>query len=216
MLGSYIKVFPRKFKLFLEKLDKIRDEALSSFIKSYWPRKITPNRLTFLRIFVGLFLIAALFYFNDASQILIVPLFVAGVLTDLLDGSVARILKEETYIGVVLDPIADKILIIPIAVYILFDSHAWLFWIVVLLEVASGLLSLFNRGNNEIIKSNIFGKVKMVLQSVALAGILIFWSSNPNMIFVYILWLSVLFSAASVVLKILNINKYAEGAGAVA
>ncbi len=199
--------FLRIFKLLLEKLDKFRDDALFVFIKPYWPREITPNRLTFLRIFIGLFLFISLFYFSNASQILVVSLFVVGALTDLLDGSVARALNEETALGIIIDPIADKILIIPIAVYSLFNSHRWLFLTILLLEIAGGLLSIRNQSNNTVVKSNIFGKVKMVLQSIALAGILIFWSNNPNMIFIDILWLSVLFLAASVVFKIVSGKK---------
>ena len=80
------------FKLFLEKIDHYRDKALFAFIKPYWPSAITPNMITYVRIFIGTVLFFLLFFFSIDSKILVVSLFGVGALTDLLDGSVARAL----------------------------------------------------------------------------------------------------------------------------
>jgi phosphatidylglycerophosphate synthase len=53
-----------KLTLFLEKLDRYRDEVLFLFIKPYWPRFISPNHLTYTRIIIGLLLAVLLFFFN--------------------------------------------------------------------------------------------------------------------------------------------------------
>src|SRR5215467_9772356 len=71
-------------------------------------RILTPsNQITLLRlVFVPVFAILVLQQHNRAA------LLVLGVaaLSDLLDGTVARLLKQESGLGVALDPIADKIL----------------------------------------------------------------------------------------------------------
>jgi phosphatidylglycerophosphate synthase len=138
---------------------------------------------------------------------LIISLFCVGALTDLLDGSVARGLKKETKIGALLDPAADRILIIPIAIYSLFTDHKWLLLWLLLLEIINALSSIYAHGKNIFIESNIFGKVKMVLQSIVFVAILVFWPKTPNMFFIYILWFTVILIIVSIYFKILEIKK---------
>ena len=54
--------FLAELKLFFERLDIIRDRVLFVLIKPYWPRAITPNHLTFIRIAIGFLLFVLLFY----------------------------------------------------------------------------------------------------------------------------------------------------------
>lgn len=68
-----------------------------------------PNTLTLLRIFlVPLFLITVMY----GELTLALALFLFASLTDLLDGFLARSLGQETRLGLYLDPVADKLLII--------------------------------------------------------------------------------------------------------
>ena len=194
-------------KLFLEKIDSLRDKILFLFIKKYWPEKISPNHLTITRIVIGILLFIILFYSKNNDKNLIISLFIFGALTDLFDGSVARGLKKETKLGAVLDSVADRILIIPIALYGLFSSHKWLFLLIVLLEIANFLISVYGYGKNVFIKSNIFGKIKMFLQSAVFAAILVFWPNTPNIFFIYALWISVLFIIISIYIKFLELKK---------
>ncbi len=202
-----MKSFLYNLKLFLEKMDNLRDKALFILIKPYWPRKILPNHLTIIRIIIGILLFILLFYYKNTNGILIILLFCIGALTDLLDGSVARAFKEETKVGAMLDPIADRILIIPIAIYSLFNLHRWLFLFLILLEIINVLISTYAYGKNIFIQSNIFGKIKMVLQSIVFAAILLFWPETPYILFIYILWLSIVFIIISIFFKILEIKK---------
>lgn len=192
-------------KSFLEKIDRFRDEALFVFIKPYWPHKIIPNHITIVRIIIGIFLFISLFYYDNNNGWLIIPLFFVGIITDLLDGSVARALHKETKLGAMLDSAADRILIIPIAVYSLFSSNKLLFFVIIVIEVINMIISLVASAKNIFTQSNIFGKIKMVLQSVVFLGILIFWPQTPNILFIYILWASVIFLIASIYLKIKEI-----------
>jgi len=200
-------LFFKKIKLFLEEIDSLRDKILFIGIKPYWPRKILPNHLTIIRIIIGIFLFVFLFYYKNDSGLLVISLFCLGIITDLLDGSVARALKKETKLGAILDSVADRILIIPIAVYSLFNLHRWLFLSIILLEVINGLISIFTKGKNVFIKSNIFGKIKMVLQSIVFMAILIFWPKPLNIFLIYILWVSVVFIIVSIYFKILELKK---------
>jgi len=67
-----------------------------------------PNLLTLLRICVMPFLVAAVL---EAHYGVAFWLFVGAGLTDALDGTLARLLKQRTMLGEYLDPVADKLLL---------------------------------------------------------------------------------------------------------
>ena len=72
------------------------------------PFRAAPNLLTLLRICLAPFLVAAIL---DDHYVLSFGLFLAAGLTDALDGTVARLLKQRTMLGQYLDPVADKLLL---------------------------------------------------------------------------------------------------------
>ncbi len=195
-----------KLKLFLEKIDYYRDEVLFVFIKPYWPRKITPNIITTSRIIIGVLLFTLLFFFKIENKIMIISLFFFGVLTDLLDGSVARGKNMVTELGSMLDPVADRIIIVTIAVYSLFGSHKWLLLVLLLIEVANTFVSIYYKTKKVYLQSNIFGKTKMVMQSLVFVAILIAWPNSPHYFFISILWVSVVFALLSILFKISEIR----------
>ena len=194
-------------KYFLEKVDHFRDEFLFLFIKPYWPRKISPNQITYARVAIGLALVVLLFFFGIENKILIITLFGVGALTDLFDGSVARGLNKVTEFGAMLDPMADKLLIFPIAIYSLYASQKWLLLILLLTETINILIFTFSKSKEiDIIKSNIFGKTKMVLLSLVFVAILIIWPNPPSVFFIDILWVSLIFSCLSIFTKFLKLK----------
>lgn len=190
------------FKLTLEKIDVLRDELLFLFIKPYWPRKIIPNHITYVRIVIGIALFVMLFFFKIEDSWLIISLFCVGVLTDLFDGSVARGTNKVTEFGAMLDSTADRILILPIAVYSLFESHKWLLLALFITEIFNALTSLYYKSKEIYLESNIFGKTKMVLQSIVFVVILIVWPNSPSQFFIYILWSSIIFTFLSIFSRI--------------
>ena len=191
-------------KISLEKLDKLRDQILFGFIKKFWPRRITPNHLTYLRLIISVILFVLLFYFGVENKTLILTLFITGILTDLFDGSVARALKMETNFGAMLDPIADRMIIIPIAIYSLLTSHRWLLLSIIILEILNGLVHLYQQSKNIFTSANVFAKVKMVLQSIIFAIILITWPKPLSLFIIDILWLSVITSILGIFFKIIT------------
>lgn len=198
--------FIEDLKFFLEKLDHYRDEILFVFIKPHWSRKITPNKITTVRIIIGVLLFVLLFFFKIENKILIISLFFFGVITDLLDGSVARGKNMVTELGAMLDPVADRIIIITIAVYSLFESHKWLLLVLLLIEVANTFVSIYYKTKRVYLESNIFGKTKMVMQSLVFVAILFVWPNSPLQFFISLLWVSVAFALLSILSKMLEIN----------
>ncbi len=197
--------FLEDLKLFLEKIDHYRDEVLFVFIKPFWPRFVTPNKITYFRIILGTSLFVFLFFFDIADKFLILSLFCVGAISDLFDGSVARGLDKETEFGAILDPIADRILILPIAVYSLYQSEKWLLLILLLTEIISGGVSLFYKEKTRDAKSNIFGKTRMVLLSFVFVVILIMWPKPPSILFIDIIWISLIFSYLSIFVRLLDL-----------
>ncbi len=72
------------------------------------PFRAAPNLLTLLRICLAPFLVLAVL---DNRYALSFGLFIVAGLTDALDGTLARLLKQRTRLGQYLDPVADKLLL---------------------------------------------------------------------------------------------------------
>ena len=87
-------------------------------------RLLTPsNQITLLRLlFVPVFAILVM----DRHYRAALAVLMAAALSDVLDGTVARLLKQESHLGVALDPIADKILMT--TAYITLSLRAALPW----------------------------------------------------------------------------------------
>jgi len=191
---------------YLQKISDWRDEILYLFIKPYWPRKITPNHISYSRIAIGIILFILLFFFGIEDKFLIILLFCIGILTDLFDGSVARGLDKVTEFGAMLDPVADRFLILPIAVYSLYKSY-WIILIVWLFtEIVNASVSMFYKKKKPYIESNIFGKTKMVLWCFIFAAILIVWPKPLSMFFIDIIWISLIFSFLSIFTKAVELK----------
>lgn len=69
----------------------------------------TANRITIVRIMLVPFFVASLVYSNFNLALII---FVICILSDALDGYIARVRDQKTNLGSLLDPIADKLLLI--------------------------------------------------------------------------------------------------------
>src|ERR1700722_10322553 len=113
-----------------------------------------PNSLTILRIFFVPLLVAGLLQenvpldiggFRVTNEWLSLAIFLSAAGTDLLDGYLARRWKQVTTIGILLDPIADKLLV-SAALISLVQVRVLLGWMAVLIigrEFAvSGLRSI--------------------------------------------------------------------------
>jgi cardiolipin synthase len=82
------------------------------------------NQLTFLRLVLIPFYLIALF--NNRFGLALF-LFILAAVTDILDGLVARYLKQSTALGSLLDPIADKLLMDLSFIILAFPDHPRVF-----------------------------------------------------------------------------------------
>ncbi len=91
-----------------------------------------PNYISFFRIFLVPFAIATLFIQFPYHYHVAVALYIVAASSDSLDGYLARKLNQESKMGILLDPIADKLLhvLLMISLVIL---EAFPLWIVMLL-----------------------------------------------------------------------------------
>lgn len=191
----------------LERLDYYRNELFYFFIKPYWPRKITPNQVTWLRVLIGIALCIMLFFFKFEDKAIVVALFCIGAFTDILDGPVARGTNRVTEFGAMLDSTADRILILPIAVYSLFGGHKWLLLCLLLVEIINAISSIFYKSKEIYLESNIFGKTKMVLMSVVFIVILFMWPEPPVGFFIWVLWITIPISLLSIFTRMVELNQ---------
>ncbi|MEO1207006.1 MAG: CDP-diacylglycerol--glycerol-3-phosphate 3-phosphatidyltransferase [Pseudomonadota bacterium] len=84
----------------------------------------TPNALTIGRILAIPLIVACLTTdpANTGARALALALFIAASVTDWLDGYLARTWKQQSAIGAMLDPIADKLLVGAILVMLVADA----------------------------------------------------------------------------------------------
>ena len=156
------------------------DDFWERFALPILPKNLTPNQLSLLRLALVPAL-AALFYFKLFLPALL--LFIAAALLDSLDGALARRRNLITSLGLIVDPLADKLLIAVTGWSLLFYyPFKMLLAGIIILEIMIGLASAFaligEDIKSSINKSNIWGKLKMVLQSLGLAGIMLWLLSG--------------------------------------
>ncbi len=126
------------------------------------PKGVKPNHLTFVRlIFTPVLIVSLLLEMYQIS----LWLFIFLALTDMFDGSIARLRNQITEWGQMWDPIADKLLIGSVVVIMLAKINPILTTLVVTFELAFIAGGAFMRLNAEEVKANIWGKIKMNLQA---------------------------------------------------
>ncbi|MFA5048187.1 MAG: CDP-alcohol phosphatidyltransferase family protein [Patescibacteria group bacterium] len=135
------------------------------------PSWIRPNQLTILR----LILLPVLLYFLASGVfVLAFVFFLLIALSDSLDGSLARVRHKESAWGVVLDPLADRLLIMLTSIFLLyFYPLNWLLLAIIifdLLFVVGGTLALA-RSPKYLLTANRWGKSKMFFQVAGILGI---------------------------------------------
>ncbi|MCB9770957.1 MAG: CDP-diacylglycerol--glycerol-3-phosphate 3-phosphatidyltransferase [Candidatus Omnitrophica bacterium] len=133
-----------------------------------------PNFLTVLRLFLTIgFTIYAqksgLFAYALAAA-----LFVIAAITDFLDGYIARKYKLFTNFGKIMDPIADKFLVLSAFFVFMIQGHivSWMFFIIAGREFAVTVSRLLLMKKGKVLSAEKEGKLKTVLQMSAIIWIL--------------------------------------------
>jgi CDP-diacylglycerol--glycerol-3-phosphate 3-phosphatidyltransferase len=149
-----------------------------------------PNKFTVSRFFLTILFLIVLFWEFPFHQTLALVVFIAAGITDLLDGSIARRRNLITNFGVLMDPLADKILTCSafIAFVGLNQVSAWMVVVIVARELAITGLRLLAASKNQVLAAERFGKHKTISQVTAIISILVLvsysdWGPLGKMVF---------------------------------
>ena len=154
-----------------------------------------PNKLTLSRFALTIVFLAVMYSQAPWHETLALVVFVAGSISDFLDGYFARRYKLVTNFGILMDPLADKILVC--SAFIAFVGLNWISaWMVVLVvarELAITGLRLLAASKNVVLAAEGYGKHKTISQIVAIISILVLhsyleWGSVGRSVFGFALF----------------------------
>lgn len=132
-----------------------------------------PNKLTIVRVIMVPFFVAA-FLMDSVSDWVALALFAAAGLTDTLDGMIARKYNMVTNFGKLMDPLADKLMVMAALVCFTYAGivHPGVTIVILAREfLVTGLRALATT-NGKVIAADILGKLKTVSQDVGIIVIL--------------------------------------------
>ena len=151
----------------------------------------TANKITILRILLIPFFVVEVLYYvrngNEVHRLLAMVSFAVAAICDGVDGYIARRYNQRSELGAILDPLADKLLLVSGIVVLTFDSHSRLepvpLWLTgtilgrdVLLLI--GLLVVQMTVGKVTVRPRMLGKVATVLQMSIILWILLQWPAH--------------------------------------
>ncbi|MFA5485855.1 MAG: CDP-diacylglycerol--glycerol-3-phosphate 3-phosphatidyltransferase [Bacilli bacterium] len=187
-----------------------------------------PNKLTTIRMALVIILIALLLipssWFNAStptifSQVYLryfigAIIFLIAAITDYFDGYLARKMNLVTNYGKFMDPIADKLLVNSVLIILVNPQSAYVnqisipvIFVVLMIgrDIVVDGFRLVAAGQNKILAANIFGKLKTVLQMIAIVLYLLndwpFTNQLTNPMFPYV---SFIFMALATFVSLLS------------
>jgi CDP-diacylglycerol--glycerol-3-phosphate 3-phosphatidyltransferase len=145
-----------------------------------------PNVLTLLRILLVPVIVVALLNETPNGDLLAAIVFAVASITDWVDGYLARVRGSITTFGKLMDPIADKLLVVAalVALVSLDRLPAWVAMVIIARELAVTMSRMAATNQGVVISANRWGKIKTATQ-VATIFLLIAVSGSP-------LWLDAL------------------------
>lgn len=184
-------------------------------LKMNLPNKLTVSRFGLTVVF--LWAMFSRFAYNDTLALIFFCL--AGV-TDFLDGRIARARKLITNFGILMDPLADKIMVCSAFIAFVESTHlnpnapvkvgAWMVVIIVGRELAITGLRLLAASKNIVLAAERYGKHKTISQIVCVIALLVVdasdeWPAALKNIFMswtpmfaeIMLWIAVVLTALS-------------------
>ncbi|WP_024786683.1 MULTISPECIES: CDP-diacylglycerol--glycerol-3-phosphate 3-phosphatidyltransferase [unclassified Lebetimonas] len=151
-----------------------------------WEKKFKhiPNLLAFSRVFLALLMYFFLVNRNLFSEIdsswfdyFAALLFVVASITDFFDGFIARNFNAVSKLGEILDPLADKMLVLGAFLGLLFlhRANSWAIYLILLREFfITGLrIAMVEEGMS--VKASFAGKIKTVFQMIAIGFLIMNW-----------------------------------------
>ena len=163
-----------------------------------------PNILTIGRIIIVPFFVVSFFLPGFYGEIIPFLLFILASFTDFLDGLLARLYKEESRLGELLDPIADKIIVSTALILLVMNGRIQNYEVIAAIIILtreiliSGLREFLAKGQIKIPVSSL-AKVKTFIQMFSIAILLTGETGNKIINFegydaqsvgIILLWLS--------------------------
>jgi CDP-diacylglycerol--glycerol-3-phosphate 3-phosphatidyltransferase len=129
-----------------------------------------PNLLTFLRL--ALTPVAAVLAYSSGSagRACALGIFLLAMATDVADGIVAKLPGQSSRLGLYLDPVTDKIIVLTMF-FVLADLELLPLWMGMLMMARELVVDGFRSAaatSGEVVGSNVMGKTKGVLQTVCI------------------------------------------------
>lgn len=137
-----------------------------------------PNKLTVSRFILTAAFLAVMFSRMPFHETVSLVLFIAAGVSDFLDGEIARRRRLITNFGILMDPLADKIMVC--TAFIAFVGvgwlSAWMAVVVVARELAITGLRLLAASKTVVLAAERYGKHKTISQIVAIIAIFVLHS----------------------------------------
>jgi cardiolipin synthase len=178
-------------------MKKITWKSLSRIPTHEW-RLTFSTMITIMRIILAPCVVAAMLYGTWGKAFI---LFLVASMTDFLDGNMARLLNEQTFLGACLDPIADKILLLPCFMTLafiktpLFTIPLWFVAVVLVREliVLFGALAIYIIKGDLVIKPTLLSKLTTMMQMIFIVWVFACYFMHWEPKKTYITMLSLLF-----------------------
>jgi len=153
----------------------------------------TANKITILRILLIPFFVVELIYYlqtgNEIHRLLALLSFAVTAILDAVDGYIARRYNQKSELGAILDPLADKLLLVSGIVTLSFNNSPQLgqipLWLTgtvigrdVLLLVGIAVIRL--TVGKVTVRPRIIGKVATVFQMAVVIWVLLDWDRDLN------------------------------------
>jgi CDP-diacylglycerol---glycerol-3-phosphate 3-phosphatidyltransferase len=139
-----------------------------------------PNALTMLRIVAVPVIVVALLDETPNGDVIAAAVFTLAAVTDGLDGYIARRRSQVTTFGKLMDPLADKLLVVAalITLVSLDRLAAWVAMVIIARELAVTGLRWLAAEQGAVISASWLGKLKTALQVAAIVALIV-WDPTP-------------------------------------
>ncbi len=137
-----------------------------------------PNILTYMRIIAVPLVVGLLIYGGDGNRWIALVIFIVAAITDFFDGYLARIWQQQSSLGRMLDPIADKLLIASVLLAVtytgeIYGLHIWAAVIILCREILVSGLREFLAELRVSVPVTQLAKWKTTIQMVAIAFLIV-------------------------------------------
>ena len=152
---------------------------------------LLPNLITIGRLFFSIYLFTQHFI-SDFSISILVLIIALIVISDSIDGIVARRLNQVSRLGTILDPVCDRIVFLLLLFWLTDIFPDWFFYGILIRETLVILGSLNVLTKTKTLKVSNFGKFGTVLIFFSICFFVIN-SGNENIFFTYFGLISLIF-----------------------